>query len=91
MKGDKRPSAAGVENMLEKAVYRWFFTIKSGVLLILSFPFSGSLFPLIFVALVPLILVENALRRKSSFSVFVHAYTAFFIYKEFQKCQLLSK
>lgn len=69
-----------IEKMLSKAVYRWLFTIKTGVLLVLSFPFTGSLFPLIFVALVPLLLVENSLKRTASISIFLHAYVAFFIY-----------
>jgi apolipoprotein N-acyltransferase len=61
---------------------RYAFSTLTGLLLTISFPFSGSLMPLIFIAWIPLLLVENKLSEnsKSGRHVFVHAYWSFFIY-----------
>lgn len=61
---------------------RYLLSILTGVLLIVSFPFTGSLTPLIFIALVPLLLVEHFLFNKNykSGKVFIHAYLSFLIY-----------
>jgi len=61
---------------------RYLASLLSGLLLVISFPFTGSLAPLMFVALVPLLLVENQIagNRLRSSNVFVHAYLVFFIY-----------
>ena len=55
---------------------------SKAVLLILSFPFTGGLAFLGFIAWVPLLLVENSIlhAKLRSGKVFVHAYLAFFIY-----------
>jgi len=50
--------------------------------MVISFPFSGSLTPLVFIAWVPLFFVESYFSKKKyrSGKVFVHAYLTFFIY-----------
>ncbi|MCE2713055.1 MAG: apolipoprotein N-acyltransferase [Cryomorphaceae bacterium] len=61
---------------------RFLLSVLSGVLLTLSFPFTGSQTWLIFVAWIPLLLVEdNILRsRYRSSKVFIHAYLTFIIF-----------
>lgn len=61
---------------------RYLLSILSGVLMIASFPYTGSLTPLVFVAWIPLLLVEHQIteKRYRNAKVFVHAYLAFFIY-----------
>lgn len=61
---------------------RYLFSILSGILLTISFPNTGSLFPLSFVALVPLLLVEHSIykQRLRIGKVFIHAYITFLIY-----------
>ncbi len=61
---------------------RWLLTILSGVLMGIAFPYTGSMFFLGFIALVPLMLVEHFISAKNyrSRKVFVHAYTSFFLY-----------
>lgn len=48
----------------------------------ISFPYSGSLTPVVFVAWIPLLLVESYISSKNykSGKVFIHAYLTFFIY-----------
>lgn len=48
----------------------------------ISFPHTGSLFPLVFIAWVPLLLVEHNIYREKyrSSKVLIHAYLTFFIY-----------
>ena len=62
--------------------YRFALSVLSGLLLIVSYPFTGGLVFLGFVAWVPLLLVENAIRKGKlrSGKVFIHAYLSFFIY-----------
>ncbi len=50
--------------------------------MMISFPFSGSLTPLVFIAWVPLLFVESYVSKKKyrSGKVFIHAYLTFFIY-----------
>ncbi|MBM3186051.1 MAG: apolipoprotein N-acyltransferase [Bacteroidetes bacterium] len=61
---------------------RYLFSILSGILLTLSFPYSGSITPLIFIALVPLLLVEEGLieKNKNRFHFYPHSYITFLIY-----------
>ncbi|MFM7683714.1 MAG: apolipoprotein N-acyltransferase, partial [Bacteroidota bacterium] len=61
---------------------RYIFSILSGILLTLSFPYSGSTTPLIFIALVPLLLVEEGLieKNKNRFHFYPHSYITFLIY-----------
>jgi len=50
--------------------------------MVLCFPFTGSITPLVFVAWIPLLLLESYISRQSykSGKVFIHAYITFFIY-----------
>lgn len=61
---------------------RFLLSVLSGVLMTISFPHTGSLFPLVFLAWVPLLLVEHNIYREKyrSSKVFIHAYLTFFIY-----------
>lgn len=67
--------------MLSRSL-RYLLSILSGILLVISFPYTGSLTPLAFIAVVPLLLVEHDIsnQNKSSFNVLLHAYITFFIY-----------
>jgi apolipoprotein N-acyltransferase len=58
------------------------FCISSGVLLALSFPFTGGLFFVSFIAFVPLLLLEQkvSLEKHSLRKIFFYAYGCFFIY-----------
>ncbi len=61
---------------------RYLWSMIGGIMMVISFPFTGSLAPLMLVALVPLLLIENqvSVRRLRSSNVFVHSYITFFIY-----------
>ena len=61
---------------------RYLLSLLSGALLSLAFPFTGSFTPLIFIALVPLLLVEHIISANNykSSKVFLHAYLGFFIF-----------
>lgn len=61
---------------------RYLFSVLSGLLLALSFPFTGSIFPFAFIALVPLLVVEHNVYRNKyrSGKVLLHAYITFFLY-----------
>ena len=62
--------------------HRFLLSFISGVSMALAFPYSGSLVPLIFVAWVPLLLVENIILDNNyrSGKVFIHAYITFFVF-----------
>lgn len=62
--------------------WRFLLSSLSGLLMVLSFPFTGSLSLLAFIAWIPLLLIEkNTLSfRHRSGRVFLHAYITFFIY-----------
>lgn len=62
--------------------HRYLLTILSGLLMIVSFPYAGSLTPLVFISWIPLLLVEKSISQKNyrSSKVFIHAYLTFFIY-----------
>ncbi len=61
---------------------RYLFSVLAGILLVLSFPFTGSLTFLGFIAWIPLLLVERevATKRYKAGKVFIHAYLTFFLY-----------
>lgn len=61
---------------------RYALSVLSGVLITLSFPYTGSMYPLVFIAWIPLLLVEHQLyeAKKKSGNVFWQAYIAFLIY-----------
>lgn len=61
---------------------RYFLSILSGILMVISFPYTGSLTPIAFIAWVPLLLVEHSISSAHfrARKVFIHAYLTFFIY-----------
>jgi apolipoprotein N-acyltransferase len=61
---------------------RYLLSILSGLLLIVSFPFSGSQTWIVFVAWIPLLLFEDHINSQNyrSSKVFVHAYITFFLF-----------
>jgi len=61
---------------------RYLLSVLSGILMVISFPFTGSLSFLAFLSWVPILLVEDSIFRSryKSGKVFIHAYIAFFIY-----------
>jgi apolipoprotein N-acyltransferase len=63
-------------------IQRYLLSILSGILMVLSFPYTGSLTFLAFIAWVPLLLVEDtiSLQRYKSGKVLIHAYITFLIY-----------
>jgi len=65
-----------------KKQHRYFLSLLSGVLLAISFPFTGSLTFVIFIALVPILFLENYIltKRFKSGKVLTHAYVTFFTY-----------
>ncbi|MDR0801079.1 apolipoprotein N-acyltransferase [Fluviicola sp.] len=70
-----------MEKIIQKRLNRWLLSILSGVFLTISFPETGSLTPLAFIAWIPLLLVESYFhKQKKAFSLFSHAYLVFFIY-----------
>lgn len=62
--------------------HRFLLSILSGILLVVSFPYTGSLTPLVFIAFVPLLLVDSyiTVKRYKSRKVFTHAFITFLIY-----------
>ena len=62
---------------------KWLLSIFSGLLLGFSWPYTGAVTPLIFIAFLPLLMLEEELYndgKKSLWSVFKYAYPAFFIF-----------
>lgn len=61
---------------------RYLLSVLSGLLMVISFPHTGSLFPLVFVAWIPLLLVEHNVFKQNyrPTKVLLHAYITFFIY-----------
>lgn len=61
---------------------RLLFPILSGLLMTVSFPETGGIWPLGFLAWIPLLAVENytVREKKSAFLLFLSAYLTFFIY-----------
>lgn len=62
--------------------HRYGLSLLSGLLMTFSFPYTGSLTPLVFVSWIPLLLLEDYISRKKyrSGKIFLHAYIAFFVY-----------
>ncbi len=66
-----------------RLIYLFLLSISSGVLMGISFPFTGSLFPLAFIAFVPIIIVNFQLNKKQKKRFlwrFLLNYTTFLIY-----------
>ena len=61
---------------------RYLLSSLSGLLMVLCFPFTGSLTPLVFVAWIPILLLESYISSQNyrSGKVFIHAYLTFLIY-----------
>lgn len=61
---------------------RFLLSILSGILLTLSFPFTGGLTFVVFIAWIPLLLVEASISKENykSKKVFTHAFITFLIY-----------
>lgn len=70
-----------LEKFAQKRLNRWLLSCFSGILMTVSFPETGSLTLLTFVAWIPLLLVESYFHtKKKAGSLFLHAYFTFFIY-----------
>lgn len=70
-----------IQKFTQSRLNRWILTVLTGVLLTLSFPETGSLSWLSFVAWIPILAVESYFsNQKKSASMFLHAYVSFFIY-----------
>jgi len=61
---------------------RYLFSLLSGILMVVSFPFTGSLTPLVFISWIPLLLIEQNISTKKyrSSKVFIHALIVFLLY-----------
>jgi len=61
---------------------RYIASVVGGFLMFLCFPYTGSITPLVFVSLIPLLLVEFTIgeQKLSSWNVFLHALICFHIY-----------
>ncbi len=61
---------------------RYLCSFLSGLLMAVAFPYTGSLVPLVFVAWIPLLLIENTVidNNYRSGKVFIHAYITFFLF-----------
>ena len=69
-------------NMNLNQKQRFLYSLSAGLMMMLSFPFTGSITPLVFVALAPLLLVEDCITKTglSSRNVFLHSFICFIIY-----------
>lgn len=63
-------------------IQRFLLSISSGILMVISFPYTGSLTPLVFVSWIPLLMVEDSLHKQGvkSFHFFPHSYLSLFIF-----------
>lgn len=63
-------------------LHRYTLSVLSGILMVLGFPFTGSFTILLFIAWIPLLILEKDIyeRRLKSSYLFIHAYIAFLIY-----------
>lgn len=62
--------------------YRYFLSILSGILFTIAFPYIGNLTPLVFLAWIPLLLVEDNIQKSNyrSGKVLIHSYLTFFLF-----------
>lgn len=65
---------------MERRFLRWMLAVLSGLLMVVSFPYTGSLFPLAFIAWVPILILESSYSGKRSYALFFQAYLTFIIY-----------
>lgn len=66
--------------LLQRKSFRWSLALLSGFLMVFSFPYTGSFFPLAFVAWIPLLLLESTYDGKRPFPLFLQTYLTFLIY-----------
>lgn len=61
---------------------RYLLSVLSGILMVIAFPYTGSLTFLVFLAWIPLLFVENdiAQHRYRSGKLFIHGYITFIIF-----------
>lgn len=61
---------------------RFLLSILSGLLMVISFPYTGSLTLLVFISWIPLLFVEREIANRNyrSFKVFIQAYLTFLVY-----------
>ncbi|MDP4760671.1 MAG: apolipoprotein N-acyltransferase [Crocinitomicaceae bacterium] len=61
---------------------RYLLSLCSGILLSISFPFTGSITPLVFIGFVPLLFLSEDLQTKSKggWHLFIQSYLAFLIF-----------
>lgn len=61
---------------------RYLLSLCSGILLSISFPFTGSITPLVFIGFVPLLFLSEDLevKHKGGWHLFVHTYFAFLMF-----------
>lgn len=69
-----------LNRLLQRRAFRWTLPLISGLLMVISFPYTGSLFPIAFVAWIPLLLLESTYEERRSFPLLLQSYLAFFIY-----------
>lgn len=65
-----------------KKKHRYLLSILSGLLMIVSFPYTGSATFLVFISWIPILFVEREIANRNfrSFKVFIQAYLTFLIY-----------
>jgi apolipoprotein N-acyltransferase len=70
------------ENMNLTRAQRYLLSLCSGIFLSISFPFTGSITPLVFIGFVPLLFLSEDLetKTKGTWHLFVQAYFAFLIF-----------
>lgn len=63
-------------------IQRYLLSILSGILMTLSFPYTGSLTFIAFIAWIPLLSIESTIstQRYKSVKVFIHSYITFLIF-----------
>lgn len=61
---------------------RYLLSLLSGIMMVVAFPFTGSLTPLIFLAWIPLLIIEGVILENKirSGNVIVHALITFFMF-----------
>lgn len=61
---------------------RYLLSLCSGILLSVSFPFTGSLTPLVFIGFIPMFFLSDFFQfsQKGTWHLFIHAYFAFLLF-----------
>ena len=67
----------------------FILSILSGLLFGLSWPTYGFIF-LIFISLVPILIIEDDLRNKSTFKIFIYSFISFFLWNSITSFWLLN-